>query len=1092
MAKTLAAAFLLASAATAMAQDVPVYGVFEATFTHNGNYSNPYASVSATASFKGPDGATRTIPLFWDGGTTWRVRFSPHLVGTWTWSSSSSDAGLNGKSGSFRCVASTNKGGIRARASAPYHMEHQDGTPFFWFGDTMWRASLMDSAENLNRTTFFHYVDVRAAQGFNYIHANFGESSAVNEGGSLWDGTPGQKVRPSHFQEIDTRIQYMNAKGITVGYMLAWAQDWDDYGQTERLRYARYCVARYSAYNVVFIVSGEYNESLTAADYRAIAQEIENNDPHRRLTAIHGTGSVELFADEAWMDFGDYQQVYRAPNDTEATAAQRRDLHNALLAARDHNKPVVNAEYGYYLRDANGDGNVDKPHSHTRRSFRRASWVLAMAGGYFVTGFGTTYSGGNRDPGPFDVDAPKNDDAEADLVNLRNFFTSFSWWKLNPRNSLVAVPSGYGYCLADIGQTYVVFTEETASASLSLGGAAPSTYSVRRYDPRSGSMTSLGDYSGSGPISLTSPDSQDWAYLIELKSAPSNQPPTVSISANKTTAVPGESVTFSVVASDPDGLIASHVWDWGDATESANGAPPSSKAKAWSNAGTYNVTLTVTDNGGLSATSNVIVITVTANLPPVITSASATPNSGTAPLTVSFSAAATDPEGQALTYSWDFHGDGIYDATGATATYTYTAAGHYDPVVRVSDGTNAVTQQLTVDVDAGGAVTISNLTVGSGRAYVWDLLDVGKLQYIDRRFTFSVVPASYLGLQYLRTANDDKGSSGFSFISFDVDRSVTVYIAHDDRFAAKPSWLSGWRDTGADLISGAGTFSLWAKDFTAGRVTLGGNTSDGVAQNSMYTVVVRPLFSGGGTTFTVTIDFVSTGRPYSLSTAQVGALYYIDRSHTISSLSTALAGAKMIRTANDDKTVTATAHLRFTVNQPATLWVAYDKRATRNPSWLQDGTWIQTTDNFSTTDTGASPMRVFRKSVPAGQVTLGGNHAGGNTGALSNYIVLIRGEGSEGSSKSLPEDIWEHPGDTDGDGLRDEFETAHFLDPRNPDTDGDGEPDETELAPTGRTYWEEQEAGAGGDEDDPRCGLLGGELLLLAVVARWGRRRLRR
>jgi hypothetical protein len=245
-----------------------------------------------------------------------------------------------------------------------------------------------------------------------------------------------------------------------------------------------------------------------------------------------------------------------------------------------------------------------------------------------------------------------------------------------------------------------------------------------------------------------------------------------------------------------------------------------------------------------------------------------------------------------------------------------------------------------------------------------------------------------------------------------------------------------------------------------------------------------------GGTLSVTIDFVSTGRPYGVSTAQPGALYYIDRSYRIDSLSGALSGARMVRTANDDKSVTSGTHLRFTVSQPATVYVAYDRRAVRNPPWLEDGTWAATGETFAVSDAGASPMRVYRKSVGPGTVTLGGNHAGGDTGARSNYVVLIRGGTS--SAKLAADDAWEHPGDADGDGLEDEFESRHFLDPANPDTDGDGEPDEAEVSPSGRTYWEEQEAVAGEDADGPRCGLLGGEILLLAAAARWGRRRLHR
>ncbi len=61
---------------------------------------------------------------------------------------------------------------------------------------------------------------------------------------------------------------------------------------------------------------------------------------------------------------------------------------------------------------------------------------------------------------------------------------------------------------------------------------------------------------------------------------------------------------------------------------------------------------------------------VSSNQAPVA-AASATPTSGAAPLTVTFSSAGSvDPEGAALTYSWDF-GDGAA-STAANPTHTYT------------------------------------------------------------------------------------------------------------------------------------------------------------------------------------------------------------------------------------------------------------------------------------------------------------------------------------------------------------------------------------------------------------------------------------
>ena len=51
---------------------------------------------------------------------------------------------------------------------------------------------------------------------------------------------------------------------------------------------------------------------------------------------------------------------------------------------------------------------------------------------------------------------------------------------------------------------------------------------------------------------------------------------------------------------------------------------------------------------------------------------------GAAPLTVAFDGSgSTDPDGDALTYQWDFNGDGTWDSTDVKASYTYTTNGLY-------------------------------------------------------------------------------------------------------------------------------------------------------------------------------------------------------------------------------------------------------------------------------------------------------------------------------------------------------------------------------------------------------------------------------
>ena len=298
--------------------------------------------------------------------------------------------------------------------------------------------------------------------------------------------------------------------------------------EAARLRFTRYVVARYAAFHVAFIVTGEWHFMVREHDlFRAIGRDIKSADPHGRMTGIHpGPGpyfSSQDYAGEDWMSFGEYAQAYFAPETQEANDWHRHDLREFIIAARRHGKPVVDCEYAYYLRDQDFDGIIDKPNSHSRESFRRASWMMPMGGGYFVTGFGTTYFGGWREVGPFLVDDPRHAEAVADLGRLKAFFTSLDWWLLEPHDELCRASGGFAYCLADSGVVHVVYCAGSRGAELTIGageakGPASESYVASRFDPRTGESTQLPSPSG-GSVWLEAPDARDWVFLVRRKGA---------------------------------------------------------------------------------------------------------------------------------------------------------------------------------------------------------------------------------------------------------------------------------------------------------------------------------------------------------------------------------------------------------------------------------------------------------------------------------------------------------------------------------------------------------------------------------------------
>lgn len=131
---------------------------------------------------------------------------------------------------------------------------------------------------------------------------------------------------------------------------------------------------------------------------------------------------------------------------------------------------------------------------------------------------------------------------------------------------------------------------------------------------------------------------------------------------------------------------------------------------------------------------------------------------------------------------------------------------------------------------------------------------------------------------------------------------------------------------------------------------------------------------------------VSTGKPYSLATAAVGAMPYIDRSYTIVSLPEALEHQILLQTANDDKWIESRDFVLLEVDRPVTVYLCYAASAERRPDWARD--FAPTGETLVTTD---RVYEVFRKRFDAGRIALGGNKYP-DIEAPSQYIVVLSPE----------------------------------------------------------------------------------------------------
>jgi PKD repeat protein len=312
--------------------------------------------------------------------------------------------------------------------------------------------------------------------------------------------------------------------------------------------------------------------------------------------------------------------------------------------------------------------------------------------------------------------------------------------------------------------------------------------------------------------------------------------------ASFTSSVTDLSASFTATATAAQGTISSYAWNFGDG-QTGTGANPT---HVYTAAGTYPVTLTVTDSNNLIGTASGSVTVTTPHAAPTADfSATATG------LSVAVDASASVADGtDALTYAWNW-GDGSTDGTGKTASHTYAAPGDYTVTLTVTDdhaltGTKAKTvspthaapvASFTTTVDGlGVAVDASATTLSDGAtaSYAWDWGDGtsdGSGKTASHTYAAAGTYTVKLTVTDSLSATDTKSSTASVFDPADA----TVVLA---RFGTAVSAGWGSADKGGTWTLGGLSSSWFSVADGAGRIKLGKGLE---ARSSLNSVSVQDL-----------------------------------------------------------------------------------------------------------------------------------------------------------------------------------------------------------------------------------------------------------
>jgi hypothetical protein len=411
-------------------------------------------------------------------------------------------------------------------------LTYEDGTPFFYLGDTGWELF-----HRLTKDETIKYLENRRSKGFTVIQAvALAELDGLNtpnaEGNRpLIDNDP-LKPNEAYFAHVDWVINTARGKGLFIGLLPTWGDKIDPmkwgkgpkiFNRENAFRYGEWIGKRYKDFpNIIWINGGDRdgggdNKSI----WEAIGEGIKSVDPNHLMT-FHPWGehsSSEWFQESKWLDFNMCQTGH----------GQRSYAIYRRIIVHDYNlkpvKPCFDGEPRYEDHPVNWNPEV-------LGWFDDADVRQAMYWDLFSGGFGHTYGchpvwqmaapgremiGLARHYWYDDLDLP----GAFDLVHARRLMESRPFISRVPAQELI-VPDYFpetDYVVATRGEGYAfVYFPAGWPAEINLDRLGAATINAFWYDPRTGEAKPQGQFHGTGSrkfTPLSTGRGNDWILVLD-------------------------------------------------------------------------------------------------------------------------------------------------------------------------------------------------------------------------------------------------------------------------------------------------------------------------------------------------------------------------------------------------------------------------------------------------------------------------------------------------------------------------------------------------------------------------------------------------
>lgn len=396
------------------------------------------------------------------------------------------------------------------------YLQHENGTPFFWMGNTGWLLP-----ERLTREEADFFLETCRETGYNVVQVQTVNGvPARNAYGklSMPDGFDFSRIDDEgpdgYWQHMDYIIRKAEQEGIYIGMVCIWGGlvKHGQMNEEQAAAYGTFLADRYKdAPNIVWIIGGDIRGDIKTEVWEALARTIRAIDPHHLMTfhPYGRTSSTEWFHDADWLDFDMFQSGHRrydqtrGDGDDRAQASQSEDNWRYVEAGLRMRpvKPILDAEPSYE-EIPQGLHDPEEPWWKAPDVRRYAYWsVFAGACGHTYghnsimqmhTGEGVGAYGARKSWREGLQDGGFNQ-----MQYLKRLILTFPYFERVGDQSVIAGENGFRYdrAIATRGDDYLlVYTYTNRPMQIDLGKIAGEKKNVWWYSPTDGSLQYLGTF----------------------------------------------------------------------------------------------------------------------------------------------------------------------------------------------------------------------------------------------------------------------------------------------------------------------------------------------------------------------------------------------------------------------------------------------------------------------------------------------------------------------------------------------------------------------------------------------------------------------